>query len=272
MLVPREEVADRVVLREGVPGPFSAGYHAPSNQDHRVYPELPSAIRDVLSRQAEALWEMLSVDAGCSVSIVGRDGRLMWANERTLIDYEWHLSIRNPSASGAELDPIGRHLRDILREEFADERVEMVRESLRTRRTIIYESVLRGLRQRVAIRPLGGADSDAAVLVARRLRAGERIRDLVPAGAILKTPRVQDPGVLGVLSERELDVLRLVGEGLSSAEIAARLHRSVRTVEGHRKAIGAKLGFSRAADLVRVAIRAGLCELPDAPDDPARLK
>lgn len=60
MLVPREEVADRVVLREGVPGPFSAGYHAPSNQDHRVYPELPGAIRDVLSRQAEALWEMLT--------------------------------------------------------------------------------------------------------------------------------------------------------------------------------------------------------------------
>lgn len=236
-----------------------------------MYPELPEIIRERLRGRVDSVWEMLCADAGCSVSIVSREGRLLWANERTLIDYEWHLSIRNPQASGSELDPVGLLLRDILRTEFADERVDLVREALRADRPIVYESVLRGLRQRVVIRPLGGPDSDMAVLVARRLRGSEQIKALVPAGAILRTPRVQDPGVLGVLSARELDVLRLVGEGWSSAEIAARLHRSVRTVEGHRKAIGKKLGFSRAADLVRVAIRAGLCELPDAPDDPRQL-
>lgn len=232
--------------------------------------ELPPDIRAALADHAHDLWELLTVDAGCSVSIVGHDGRLLWANERTLIDYEWHLSIRYPQASGAELDPIGKLLKDILRPEFAIERVEFVHEAIASGKTIVYESILRGVRQRVSIRPIGKAAPKRAIFVARRLRGVERIRDLIPRGAVLKVPRVQDPGLLGVLSPRELDVLKLVGEGLSSAEIAKTLHRSVRTIEGHRKLIGEKLGFSRAADLVRVAIRAGLCELPDAPDDPSQ--
>jgi DNA-binding NarL/FixJ family response regulator len=181
-----------------------------------------------------------------------------------------HLSIRDPQATGAELDPLGRLLRDILRPEFAQERVEFVHEAIATGRTIVYESMLRGVRHRVAIRPLGRTAPKRAVFVARRLRGVEKIKDLVPKGAVLKVPRVQNPGLLGVPSARELDVLKLVGEGLSSAEIAKKHHRSVRSVEGHRKAIGENLGFSPAADLVRAANRAGLCELPDAPDDPAQ--
>lgn len=230
--------------------------------------ELPPKLGKALASNFELLWEMLSVDAGCSVSIISREGRLQWANERTLIDYEWHLSIRNPDATGEELDPIGKPLVDILRPEFVEERIAFIRESLDSGRTVVYESVLRGVRQRVAVRPIGGRGSEMVIMIARRLRGTERIKDMIPPGAILREPKVQDPGLLGVLSARELDVLKLVGDGLSSGEIARRLHRSVRTIEGHRKAIGEKLGFSRATDLVRVAIRAGLCELPDAPDNP----
>jgi DNA-binding CsgD family transcriptional regulator len=232
--------------------------------------ELPPKLAAAIACNLELLWQMLAVDAGCSVSVIDRDGRLCWANERTLIDYEWHLSIRNPDAAGEELDPIGKPLGEILRPEFVEERIAYIREAIDSGRTVVYESVLRGVRQRVAIRPLGGTGTDLAAMIARRLRGTERIRDLVPPGAILRVPRVQDPGLLGVLSDRELDVLKLVGDGLSSGEIARRLHRSVRTIEGHRKTIGEKLGFSRATDLVRVAIRAGLCELPDAPDNPAQ--
>lgn len=230
--------------------------------------ELSPKLVNALASNLDLLWQMLAVDAGCSVSIIDRDGRVLWANERTIIDYEWHLSIRNPSATGDELDPIGKPLHEILRPEFVEERIAFIRESLDTGRTVIYESVLRGVRQRVAVRPLGGKLGEMVVMIARRLRGSERIKDLIPPDAILREPKVQDPGLLGVLSARELDVLKLVGDGLSSGEIARRLHRSVRTIEGHRKTIGEKLGFSRATDLVRVAIRAGLCELPDAPDNP----
>ena len=231
--------------------------------------DLPPKLEKALASDFELLWQMLSVDAGCSVSIIDRDGYVRWANERTLIDYEWHLSIRNPDATGEELDPIDKPLHQILRPEFVVERIAFIQESLDTGRTLVYESLLRGVRQRVAIRPIGGPGGDLVAMIARRLRGTERIKDHVPPGAILRVPKVQDPGLLGVLSARELDVLKLVGDGLNSGEIARRLHRSVRTIEGHRKAIGEKLGFSRATDLVRVAIRAGLCELPDSPDSPA---
>ncbi len=60
------------------------------------------------------------------------------------------------------------------------------------------------------------------------------------------------------LTERELEVLQLVAEGLTSQEVAGRLFISVRTVETHRKHVMEKLGLHTAADLVRYAIRRGL--------------
>jgi DNA-binding NarL/FixJ family response regulator len=51
------------------------------------------------------------------------------------------------------------------------------------------------------------------------------------------------------LSSRELDVARLVAEGLQNKAIAARLHLSVRTVESHvRHALG-KLGLDNRTQL-----------------------
>jgi DNA-binding NarL/FixJ family response regulator len=57
---------------------------------------------------------------------------------------------------------------------------------------------------------------------------------------------------LEVLTERERQVLSLIGQGLSSAEIAARLHISLLTARTHRRNITAKLGFS-GAELVLLA-------------------
>ncbi len=51
------------------------------------------------------------------------------------------------------------------------------------------------------------------------------------------------------LSDRELEVFRLLGQGLERREIAARLQLSVKTVEAHRVNIRQKLGVSTAAEL-----------------------
>ena len=56
-----------------------------------------------------------------------------------------------------------------------------------------------------------------------------------------------------VLSDRELEVLELIGSGLGSSTIAQRLGVSLKTVQSHREHIKAKLGLSHAADLVRYA-------------------
>ncbi len=66
---------------------------------------------------------------------------------------------------------------------------------------------------------------------------------------------------LDALTPREQEVLRMVGKGLSRAEIAATLCRSPKTIDGHREAIMEKLDIHDRAELVRFAIREGLVEL-----------
>lgn len=63
---------------------------------------------------------------------------------------------------------------------------------------------------------------------------------------------VENDDPLGALTERERQVLALIGQGLSSAEIAARLNISLLTARTHRRNITAKLGFS-GAELVLLA-------------------
>jgi two-component system response regulator NreC len=66
------------------------------------------------------------------------------------------------------------------------------------------------------------------------------------------------PGPPDDLSEREVDVLRLIALGHTNAEIAQRLFLSVRTVETHRAHIQQKLRLSSRAELVGYALKRGL--------------
>jgi len=60
------------------------------------------------------------------------------------------------------------------------------------------------------------------------------------------------------LTLREIEVLRLIALGHTSAEIAAKLHISPRTVESHRARIHNKLGLTTRAELVRYVLGRGL--------------
>jgi two-component system, NarL family, response regulator NreC len=68
----------------------------------------------------------------------------------------------------------------------------------------------------------------------------------------------KDPTPGDALTNREREILQLVAEGKSSPEIAKQLQLSVKTVEGHRGRIMAKLDVHHVAGLVRHAIRIGL--------------
>jgi two-component system response regulator NreC len=67
-------------------------------------------------------------------------------------------------------------------------------------------------------------------------------------------------GPPGDLTEREVEVLRLIALGHTNNEIAQQLHLSVRTVETHRAHIQQKLGLSTRAELVRYALDSELIE------------
>ncbi len=60
------------------------------------------------------------------------------------------------------------------------------------------------------------------------------------------------------LSDREIDVLRLIADGLTTQQIAERLVISVNTVQTHRSHIMEKLNLHNRAKLVKYAIEQGL--------------
>ena len=61
-----------------------------------------------------------------------------------------------------------------------------------------------------------------------------------------------------ILSDRELQVLRLVARGFGNQQIAKRIFLSVKTVETYRSRFADKLGLRTRSDIVRFAVQTGL--------------
>jgi DNA-binding NarL/FixJ family response regulator len=57
------------------------------------------------------------------------------------------------------------------------------------------------------------------------------------------------------LTDREFEVFQLIGQGLETGHLAAKLHLSKKTIEVHRANIKAKLKLNRMAELIRYAVR-----------------
>ena len=98
------------------------------------------------------------------------------------------------------------------------------------------------------------------VMAVRHVAAGDNYVHPSLGAALLEpevvTARPSGPG--GELSEREVDVLRLVALGHTNADIAEELYVSVRTVETHRAHVQQKLGVKSRAELVRITREHGL--------------
>lgn len=74
----------------------------------------------------------------------------------------------------------------------------------------------------------------------------------------LKPTPQADPSLLGQLSQRELEVLKLMVEGRSNPEIAAELYLSPNTVKTHVRGIMNKLAVDDRVQAAVVALRAGI--------------
>lgn len=106
---------------------------------------------------------------------------------------------------------------------------------------------------------LKGSGLSDLVQAIRSVASGDAFFSPEVAKVLLEDTREeQKPDPLAALTKREREVLVHVAEGKSSPEIAKLLGLSVKTVEGHRGRIMAKLDIRNVAGLVRYAIKVGL--------------
>ena len=102
--------------------------------------------------------------------------------------------------------------------------------------------------------------ADSELVEAVRLAAQGRTYLHPELGARLAAEPPAPSGPPDDLTEREVEVLRLIALGHTNNEIAGQLYLSVRTVESHRAHIQQKLRLSTRAELVRYALDKGLIE------------
>jgi DNA-binding NarL/FixJ family response regulator len=122
---------------------------------------------------------------------------------------------------------------------------------------VIHKTLGRLLELEAQIDVLGDASSLAATL--RAMTLGEAIdtvrRMAAPAPGTTAGPQAR---AFATLSDREIEVVRLVAEGLSNKEIGSRLKLSDKTVKNHISHILAKMSLSARTQIAVHAIRSGL--------------
>ena len=96
--------------------------------------------------------------------------------------------------------------------------------------------------------------ADAELVEAVRAAAAGRTYLNPSMGARIAAAPLEPEGPPDGLSDREMEILRLIALGHTNAEIGEQLYLSVRTVESHRSHIQRKTGRSSRAELVRYAL------------------
>lgn len=199
---------------------------------------------------APVCWQALTDDTGVCVLVHDTDGKIEFVN------------VEAARVLGVTPDAVrGQHLRVAMPTEVADERVQFARRAVESGKPLIVDGMFGGRMRRAHVRPIP-------------TERGEPARVLIVCHPISATtapePGVEriearhgDEGPIGTLTPREREVLALIGQGLSTADIAKKLHRSVKTVEWHRVSLGNKLAASNRVELARIAIRAGLASLDE---------
>lgn len=221
-------------------------------------------LASVTELDVSTLWSSLAEDANVPLWIVDATGRIEFASRAAI----------NIMADGRPVT--GRSLGELLPGEIGLERLGMISRVAGNGRPILMIEMVRGRWSRTVIRRLCVLPRPV-VLVLHCLGWNKREQprpDEFERYDVIE-PRSHDAGVLACLTRREMEVLALIGEGLSTQEIAARLGRTPKTVEWHRSALGRKLNLGTKIELAQLAIASGLtsetvAHLPDRDGDDER--
>ena len=108
---------------------------------------------------------------------------------------------------------------------------------------------------------LKGAPRAEIFNAVRTVAAGGSLLSPVVVSTLLQHVRDPQAPTPDALTEREMEVLRLIAQGMANKKIAAELQVTERTVKAHASAIMGKLGAGNRTEAVRVAVQRGLIAL-----------
>ncbi|HLP84619.1 MAG TPA: LuxR C-terminal-related transcriptional regulator [Phycisphaerales bacterium] len=200
----------------------------------------------------EAVWSVLTTEPGTGVGLLTAEGELLYVNEQAVKIFH------GPDAKPAEYT--GRKWEDHMPEDWTKERLALLQRIRVSGKPVLLRNIWRGQQHFTYIYPIQreGDGPDLFLTITRRAESDEQAEELAKGDYEWIDAEVANLGPLDALSARELEVLALLGQGLSVKEIAKLLYRSEHTIVSHRKAIGAKLGVDDRVKLALIARRAGL--------------
>ncbi len=183
------------------------------------------------------------------VSVTDSRATILYINERA----------REIYAMPHQAALIGQSLRALEPSEFFLERADLLERLVSTGRSGVVREIVAG-RQIVSDFLVTGAavpESDRLCLGFHSPRPGLLAKAVDRSSGVLEC-RVHDWGCLRVLTRREFEVLALICEGKSTAEIAVELHRAEETIKSHKASLMRKLGCENAVQLAKVGWVAGI--------------
>ena len=98
------------------------------------------------------------------------------------------------------------------------------------------------------------------VIVEDKIYISPSVANIVTEDYLKQSPE-SDRSTRSLLTSRELEVLQLLVEGMSTKQIASSLRLSIKTIESHRSRVMKKVNVNNIADLTKYAIREGIISL-----------
>jgi DNA-binding CsgD family transcriptional regulator len=194
----------------------------------------------------QGVWQVFTSQPGLSVVVAKATGLIEFANESFANDY---------MPMGLD-EIIGRRVSDLFSEPVAAEIMGAIARVEGTKTQLVRHVMLQGLETQVTYRWLAEEKRTVGrALVTLQRGFPEPGED---ENVEIQQARYIDLGPLSALSDRELEVLALLGQGLRVKAIAAQLFRSPKTVESHLYSIFRKTKTKDRAELMRIAREAGL--------------
>ena len=200
---------------------------------------------------ADLIAQLFCTDPTVGFALCDINGTVLYVNDRSA-----ELFIQ-----GKPEDGLGKTLNELLGEEWAAERLDMFERITESRKPILSRHILHGRQIQSTIRVLTEQGADNPVF---SILSSEGVHDPSdPAAFEVVESKLISLGPLDALTRREIEVLALIGHGMTSKQIAAMLHRSVRTIAQHADSLRGKLNGATRVQIAEFA-RAACLELTDA--------